>query len=362
MKGLAVIPIGAGLIVAGCMLPRNGTLDTESTTISDGGGGGTMSMTGGGDDGQGGGGIEDCLDGIDNNGDQLADCADPQCTPNYECVPEAPTAWLGYSRIARSAYPGPVLTCSDGSTPDVYFDTPGEEAQCSACECGPAVDGGCSYPQLSCWFNTNSCNGMASAEYSPSDGGCKQLPDNNTCSNSCNNPQVCAMSEDSKVIGSPSCVPSGGAPKIGPAWNGETAVCTGVTGGGCNSGSVCVATGQAPFDSTACITRDGQQTCPDAYPITVYAHADGTDTRGCSDCDCDSSSLSCLGASITVYDNNTCGGSQAILNGCTSVKDLIDNDSASYAATNGSLSDCAPGGGAPTGAVTPTDAITICCR
>jgi len=365
---------GLGLLAISCTLPREGALDdalddtTMTTTASGGGSAGSSPMTatvGGGDAGQGSVAAEDCLDGIDNNGDRLTDCADPQCVPDHECVPRAPTDWVGYSRVARSAYPymGPVLTCSDGSAPQVYFDTPGNETQCSACSCGDVTDASCTYPALSCWFNTSNCTGGDNFAASPTDANCYQFGNSNTCNGSCSNSQVCAVTQDSQVSGTPSCVASGGAATVGPMWSNENALCNHVAGGGCDADSVCVPIAPAPFDSTACITRDGEQSCPLEYPVEIQAYASAIDTRDCSGCACDPSSVSCTGASIVVYDSNSCGGNQATIAECTSVQSLIDNDAASFIATSGSLDGgCTPSGGTPTGEVTPDEPVTICCE
>jgi hypothetical protein len=301
--------------------------------------------------------VEDCLDGIDNDGNQLVDCADPACTPDHECVPLPPTEWSEPQRIVDEALTAPALTCPDSGMADSYFQGPGDPATCAPCQCGtPNV--GCSPPVIACWYNQSTCQGGATVYQSASCGAAS------SCPSTCNNPHRCGMVQASQVGGG--CPASGGEPTVGPMWQGKVSVCSaGPLGGGCGADAACVPVEPAPFDGPACTTRVGDHTCPTGYPNRVDLYTGGTDTRDCDACTCDTSSFSCTTGTATMWDDNGCsvGGIDLGMT-CTDVAAAIDNGSASFTTTPGTLSGttCNPIGGSPIGEVTPQGQVTLCCE
>jgi hypothetical protein len=100
------------------------------TTTSSSSGAATASSSGGGSTGP-----EDCLDGVDDDGDSQVDCEDSDCAA-FECVPELPPGWEGYFRVHDAAYPNPAPSaCPDASAPTSYVSGPAT-AQCDTCACG----------------------------------------------------------------------------------------------------------------------------------------------------------------------------------------------------------------------------------
>ncbi|MEM9694382.1 MAG: hypothetical protein AAGA56_17655 [Myxococcota bacterium] len=81
-----------------------------SPTTADGGNSGTGPGEGGGDgtggDGGGDGRMEDCGNGLDDDGDGLADCADPECASSCESSCEAVVAAGDPSSLLRGALTG----------------------------------------------------------------------------------------------------------------------------------------------------------------------------------------------------------------------------------------------------------------
>jgi hypothetical protein len=132
---------------------------------------------------------------------------------------------------------------------------------------------------------------------------------------------------------------------------------------------VCVAKSPAPYDQAACIFQQGAHACPGDWPNAIDVSTDGTDTRSCTACSCESPDPECVGEKITFYDDDTCGNGgvtpPADINpsSCVQVQEHIDNEEASYRATAATLTGtCAPEGGQAMGAVEPTGPVTFCCR
>jgi hypothetical protein len=320
-----------------------------------GGQGGTSSSGG-----SGGSGTEDCLDGVDNDGNALADCADPACQPAYECVPDATaSAWQGYYQLTTSSFPATPQACPDNSNPEVVFSGPGAAAQCAACGCGTAT-GTCSYPSLGLWGNSNDCNGGQTYTYTPNDGNCHTFPVN--CGNTCSFDQRASITTPSSPVNPPSCPASGGAATIGDMWNNEHHACQlPSAGGGCNANEVCV-------PKQSCVRQAAALACPLDWSKALATFSSATDTRDCSMCTCDETPVSCSGGEFVVSDDNACmGGTNPDVtisgNSCVSLQNLLDQSSGSYRAVAGTLmGNCTPQGGQPTGSVTPSGPVTFCCR
>jgi len=331
----------------------SGTGATAGSTSGGSGPGGGGSGPGGG-----GAGVEDCLDGIDNDGDTLVDCADSDCT-QVECVPDAPSGWQGNVRRRPSAYMGAVADCPDGTLPTVYAGGPASAA-CTACVCGGAMNASCGPPDVTCYQGDNSCNNNQ-LDIGVADGTCEKPAVSNDSTMSCE------VTTASAVVVPGSCAPSGGT-VIGDPWAGEQHVCldpTAAAGGGCGPAEACVPVGVAPYDGPACILQAGNTPCPAAYPNGSVVFTGGTDTRGCSPCGCDVPATTCAGGAFRFYDFDGCaGGSIDVTGTCVSVSPLMDGGTWSMRAIDGTPSSpaCATNGGVPSGAVTTTGPTTICCQ
>ena len=92
----ALLPLG----LTACLFP--------DYTFTPGAGGATASssvVSSSSSGGAGGAGpTEDCFNGIDDDADGLADCADPDCAPATECVGPIPVGWgtFGYVVLAET--------------------------------------------------------------------------------------------------------------------------------------------------------------------------------------------------------------------------------------------------------------------
>jgi len=342
-----------------------GVAGTGGDAGSGGAGTGTASGTGTGTaSGTGGGLPEDCLDGVDNDGNQLVDCEDPLCQSGYECVPEVPTGWLGIYRLATAQYPVASPACPNGDEGEIYFEGLGDAATCSSCSCGSAQNGDCTLPTMSCYEDSSSCSTSVDVT-SPADTNCHDFPYGFLCSGGCSSGQKCQISSQASLVGSPSCPASGGAVTLPDMWQQQHDVCHyDSLGAGCGSGMVCVAKGAAPYDDPACVIQADAGACPAGWTDEIHAYADANDTRDCSDCTCSAQGLSCTGGMVTVYNDNGCGGSNMSVSGtsCHEVGDYTDDKTGSYRVTAATVSGtCTAAGGDPIGAVEPTNPTRICC-
>src|SRR4051812_19027561 len=79
--------------------------------------------------GMGGGGPreDDCLDGIDNDGDGDIDCADTNCRPDFECAVAPLAGWTGPLYVEDAPHDPaapPAEPCPDGKLPAAYYAGP----------------------------------------------------------------------------------------------------------------------------------------------------------------------------------------------------------------------------------------------
>ncbi|MCA9625387.1 MAG: hypothetical protein KC731_40470 [Myxococcales bacterium] len=161
-RSFAFLGLGALLSLGACLLDRSplggdpgegGSVASGGSTPGTTGSGGTATGTATGTTtgtatgtaaGTGSGmPLEDCLNGADDDGNQLVDCEDPACM-DHICVPMGDTAVWDLPTTG---------TCPPGSTGDVYHS-------CAGCQCD-AVDGTCDFT-LTAFGDANCQGGFAS--------------------------------------------------------------------------------------------------------------------------------------------------------------------------------------------------------
>lgn len=311
---------------------------------------------------------ENCLNGVDDNGNNLVDCEDPQCQPGYVCLAPPPTGWLGVGWVdAQTALPCPAPFQPAVSLFDIG-NLSAPPASC-ACGCGAVQEAGC-VVDLAC--NPGPMCGLSSASVALG-AGCTQVkvPAGGQWNS-------CVASAPQGVNGWCSPVASGAAPPY--SWLPSTRGCVAASGGKCaDPGKLCVA--KLVGAKGPCIARPGDQSCPpppSPYSVkTLYYNGNVTDTRGCSalGCTCGQgtgATCGCTGALclLGIHGSNSCmSGFLATvpLNGtCAQVNDPNSNDGiwgvlrVGVGLTN--AGSCPVSGlGTPTGSVSPTGPITVCC-
>jgi hypothetical protein len=161
-----------------------------------------------------------------------------------------------------------------------------------------------------------------------------------------------------------SCTPAGGGLVNPVPWANEDDVCLAASqvGAGCGMGQVCAPAGNAAYTGT-CIQKAGDQNCPKSWTKTVV-YADGGDTRGCTACSCDGSTL-CKGSKYTIYDNQNCTGSTTTFGedgNCHDVSAQVgDGGYGVKLSTQPTVGMCGMSGGAPTGSLPMNSQTTFCC-
>jgi len=152
-------------------------------------------------------------------------------------------------------------------------------------------------------------------------------------------------------------------PPAAPSWGVTLQACGTLSPSttGCAVG-ICVPPPAAPYLTSACVFKAGDQQCPGApYTKRVLAYGGYDDTRSCSTCACGApSGASCTG-NLSLMSGVGCtgsslGGGQAP--GCVALPNGVGGY---FALSVTAKATCAQTGGQPTGGVTPKDPTTICC-
>jgi hypothetical protein len=336
------------------------TGQTGGTTATGGtfpGSGGTS--TGGAAGVGGSAGSENCLNGIDDDGDSLVDCADSDCSPGFECV-DVPSGWKPVSTASQdwsASLPSPA-GCASGDTPVRYFVGPAGLAKCTACSCGALTAATCGDTPISCAIGNTTCAGATPITVTS----CQDFsaPSNKAIS--------CVLG--TTPLSGGSCAPS--TPTLDPQnpWQSVTDTCE-LKGGGCGSGQACVPKLTAANDS-ACIAIDGKAGCPSAWPSARWAYTGGADTRSCDSCSCTPSNVQCASDSFNLMTDSGCidFGPFPTFSGTSCGKYTINSPlnpnqwslkrvPASDKSPSGS---CTPTGGYASGSMTGTGSTTLCCR
>jgi hypothetical protein len=205
----------------------------------------------------------DCLDGVDNNGDGLADCADPTCTAGYECV-QAPPASVPLGLHITSG------SCPPDYNTAVAYHSGLVAGTCSGCTCasywgatveifGSSSTCGGSGPSFRNYGTNNStfCNGIATATY---------------------------QSIGLFVVSPDHCNAGGTASQSMPSWSTNDTFCKARTSTTCgNANLVCVA---KPPTASVCAAVAAGGMCPTGYPTNGGTYYTGFTPGSCGACGC----------------------------------------------------------------------------
>lgn len=394
--------LAASLLASGCLFPEY-TFDEAEPSGGSGGGGantggeavGAGGVGGQGGDGAGGSGgsggappVEDCFTAGDEDGNGDADCADPACAPDLECVDAIPVGWgtFGYTALFMGAVSDPA--CPAGAATEVYTghaDLQNQDAECSACSCGTPTGQGCElandFDPVKSGIQPFYARDVACNVANATNQTTLTVPagwDLVTCSGldvaagggACPGPNCNrSVRAQTAVVTPGTCQPSGGEPTGGePSWNQNVKSCRVDAGlGGCEPTKTCVIKPNAPFEERICIGKAGDQTCPSGYTLRNEAFADFDDTRDCSECSCGASTGGSCKITIQLASDAGSGCTMPLATvetgQCT---DLVGNPRISgrtaAITTPPSGGSCAvTGGGVPSGSVTPVGQTTFCC-
>jgi hypothetical protein len=268
-----------------------------------------------------------------------------ECT----CIAKSPAGWRGPYVVAEQA----------GAAPDCVGDYPvtafsgqseasADPAECS-CSCGEPTDVTCSAPATSL-FTDPACGEPACAvDASP-----------RTCGDALfcgGNNKVVAVSFGPSLPSGGSCKPSATAhvPPVAPRRS--IRLCAPLAAGSDCEGGACQPKPSPVFaTSNRCVVQDGDiAVCPAAFPHRRVYYGGGSDTRACSQCQCDAPvGTTCAATASTCRDATTVDAPSGCLAVSTGAKVVTDPGTPHGGA-------CAPSGGEPIGAFDPGQATTVCC-
>lgn len=311
-------------------------------------------------------GDEICGDGVDDDGDGLADCDDPDCGTSL-CVPNAPSGWEGPFWVRRSPWDGVSgPSCPAGLPGTAHYMSPASAA-CTPCTCSDVQDGACNPPKFRCWPSKN-CSGEATNTTLANVGQCEApfspfaLP-----AASCRIIGAGAMQSEG------TCTPSGGELTEPQLFQQIVSACELGAGMGCAEGSTCAPPLEA--GTRLCVRSSGAGVCPSGWDgETLTAFSNGQDARTCGACTCTLEGAGCEDGAYRVFDSNNCqvpgSGADAAPpidvtgDACVDVSALADSGTFSIQALEASVFTgvCTSAGGAPSGAVLLEGAVKYCCR
>jgi hypothetical protein len=331
--------------------------------------------------------VENCTNGIDDDRDNLIDCADPNCTAGYTCgsVPagwQGPFAlWSGSPNAAPScpaAFPTALFLAHDKLTNPAY--------SCPSCGCAPS--GGASCNTLHFWYDTtNNCTASGAWDVAVDpDGVC--VPETlslfsqslNPLSMSINSAQLTPADRHNPPLppyAQGGCTPNQVTPNFpDPTWGldaeGCGAAAGAATGGGCGIGQ-CMPKPTTPFGGKLCISKAGVASCPSSYPVSPASspqyYETWSDSRKCSACSC--GSVTC-GGTITAFTDLACHDNPTPIDMAGSCSTIPrdpspsgtgknKNDTLSIRWDNGGPV-CGQSPSNVLGALSPDSPITVCCQ
>jgi hypothetical protein len=242
----------------------------------------------------------DCLDGKDDNGDGLADCADPSCADRVECVPEAPTG----GELGQHLTSGSCPTDYDSPEP---FHTGIQSQPCLGCTC--ATECSAKYD----FYLNDTCTGApdASSPFTALPGGqpaCQNIPAATYLSGILTNLNVAG------------CVAGGTATQADPTWTTNDTFCVAKTSATCGSGKVCVAKPTSPV----CARVDVGAGCPPGYDAdqgVFFSDFQPGSCGACSSCN----SATAMTCTIAIFSDqaltgaNCAGGGTLVDTNCESM-------------------------------------------
>jgi hypothetical protein len=298
---------------------------------------------------------QDCLDGNDDNGDGLVDCADPTCADRVLCVPPAAGFTLG-------ALVGDGIACPvgfDGATA-LHAGLSGGTPDCVGCDCDR---GGICTVELSS-YGGNSCPGAGYTKIAT-------LIGDSFIANMLVN-TGCTVFDIAQTIGnwhfgaptfSPQCNPKGTAQRSTPTWTNSNNFC-GVArvGGGCGPSGMCV----ARSSGGQCALADGARGCPAGYTVMPGPWYTGfSDGRSCGPCACGApSGGDCSASQVRFNSGQACDASKFVATVPVSPSDACTNQSGTFgeAELQVLLHPPACAASSPvSGALVATDPRTLCC-
>ncbi len=228
--------------------------------------------------------LEDCTNGVDDNNDNLVDCADPNCQAGYRCMPNAPSGWtaIALSTVGQGQVPACAGAYSNVEVTDLHQNPTGDPLACSCncntngqtCELEPIVWEGTNCGGIpwtldpSQWFETGEC-GEILLPVIVGDPPAESITA--TLHPPANTTGTCQTNIDNR-------------PEVDWEFNALGCALPSVAGAGCGGGTQCLPSPPQGIIGM-CAYRIGVWSCPAAFPDRQIFHTDVTDARDCG-CGC----------------------------------------------------------------------------
>lgn len=234
-------------------------------------------------------GAEVCNDGIDNDCNGSADCADPACAATgFVCAPAIPSGWksVAFSPTSRPS-------CPSGYTPVDIVSVSSAAFNCT-CNCTLTAPPSCTQGTIGIASKgSDPCPASTTFSLNANGGECGAI--------SLNTEKGGLVDIDSLPATQGSCSANVNS-TIQPPSPGRACLAPAV-GAGCAGGGACVASPQAPLVS--CIAHDGALTCPSGYSKHFSVGTSAQDTRSCAPCSC-GATATCTNPKLTLYTDSVC--------------------------------------------------------
>jgi hypothetical protein len=309
------------------------------------------------------GGIPEATPDAVPDGGEDAMSRDTGCAPPTQtCEPVAPSGWSGPYEISEVSGSSP--TACGANYPNqkiVAGASPNAPPASCDCSCGEAVGSGCAAPTLTLYNNSPCDDASLCKTVDASTESCLDLDP------MCGGAHM-SLSAPTPIVGS--CAPMGKTSVVDAGWETTLGVCGTATPpayvkGICEPEQVCVPVlDGVPFGGTYCIASTGNNSCPAGpYSEKKVYYRSGTDTRGCTACDCKPPNVTCTNGVVATFNNTGCPSPpHNTFMASTACMPIGGDKSALFIDAEVSSGPCAPTGGAPTGAFMPMNPVTICCE
>jgi hypothetical protein len=290
-----------------------------------------------------------CFDGQDNDGDTLADCADPDCNPTAVCVPSSATQPAGVvvdgSQPCPAGFTGTETVIHRGLQPSA----------CTGC--------GCTVGTTTCeahiWtynVDTNECyNDLAQ------NGGTEvTFPITEVCDGqmTLGFPFIYGMRADIYVAAQ-SCTPNGNPIPASSGWTETVKFCqAAAAASGCASDQTCAP--RAASADAQCALADGVATCDGFTTTDSDWYTDYDDRRTCGACFCNAVGGNCDNMVVQVGSDYSCINHAQVGDNEKNCFGQDYSPPASLVGTSTPPTGCTSDSPI-SGEITPTGAKTLCC-
>lgn len=240
-------------------------------------------------------GVEDCLNGLDDDCDGDSDCADSECNVAAMCVADTSAPLVLRLPPNQACPPG-----YTGTRKELHRALVG--GGCGGCSCGAAGATTCT-AKLVAYTNSGDCiNGSWTQSYDLTRFSCLQTP--------IWGGSFSGLGVDSIVATPGTCPASGTAQPAAARWGEDATLCTlSKRGNGCAANQVCVA---RPGTNKLCVESASAGSCSTGQTSELW-YTSFEDTRACNACTCAASGASCAGVTVHFGNDYSCSGTKTVL-------------------------------------------------